>query len=588
MDNPSRQVEKAYQLLRSSARDDARITATARLILAIFDEFYAQLCEYPYRAKRAFEQMDTHASIRISRERLGLYSRFISEHGPRILQAFPALANNGALWDTLDRLFMAMIFERYEADIAFSFAHSLRRNIDHGLWKPVAYSFPPPSRRRAYSMAAVHRRLPVSGRIDIDLILSVLQVAHLAVPFRDLQGDACRILERLNSLFEAAVAPQALDIIEAGFFRDRTAFLVGRWVMPDNTYVPFVLALLNSPEGVYADALLHQVSDIHDLFSSALANFHVTTRLYYQTCVFLFSIMPRRPLGHHYSTIGFNHVGKVAILNEITEHVRSSGQRLRRSPGAPGTVALGFTFDACSYHLKVIRDRPTEAYKWGAFPGVDAVIEKYRVVHEINRAGSMLDNVMYFNLRLDRDLFEPGLLEEILREARGSVQVEGDGVFIRSLIVQLKIIPLPVYLESASEAQTQAVIASLGHCIRNNAATDIFNKDLDSRNYGVGRYGRVFLFDYDAVEKLTDVKIRTNSDREPGEETVPDWYYEDGVIFLPEEIEYGLQLKNDFARRCFRRQNADLMTVDYWQGVQRKLQRGEVPELRMYPRASKL
>jgi isocitrate dehydrogenase kinase/phosphatase len=334
--------------------------------------------------------------------------------------------------------------------------------------------------------------------------------------------------------------------------------------------------------------VLHQVSDIHDLFSSALANFHVTTRLYYQTCVFLFSIMPRRPFGHHYSTIGFNHVGKVAILNEIIENVRSSGQRLRRSPGAVGTVALGFTFDACSYHLKVIRDRPTASYKWGEFPGVPAVIEKYRLVHEINRAGSMLDNVMYFNLRLDRELFAPELLRELLTEAPGSVRLEEDGVFIRSLIVQLKIVPLPVYLQTADEAATRAVIQSLGHCIRNNAATNIFNKDLDSRNYGVGRYGRVFLFDYDAVEKLTEVKIRTNSDREPGEEGVPDWYFESGVVFLPEEIEYGLQLGNDFARHCFRRQNADLLTVEYWNDVQQKLQRGEVPQLRMYPRAAKL
>jgi len=577
-----------YSHLIAAARDDSRIAATARLILAIFDDFYAQLCEYPFRAKLAFETMDTHASIEISHQRLGLYSRYISEHGPRIVAAFPALANNETIWDTLDRLFVAMIVDRYEADIAFSFAHSLRRNIDHGLWKPVAYSFPPPSKRRAYSMAAVHRRLPVNGRIDVDLVLTALQMPHVSVPFRDLQGDACRILDRLHDALPEGAPPLALDVIEAGFFRDRTAFIVGRWVMPDGAFVPFVVSLLNSPEGVYVDAVLHQVSDIHDLFSSALANFHVTTRLYYQTCVFLFSIMPRRPLGHHYSTIGYNHVGKVAILNEIIDNVRSSGQRLSRSPGAPGTVALGFTFNTCSYHLKVIRDHPTASYKWGAFPGVNAVIEKYRVVHEINRAGSMLDNVMYFNLRLDRDLFAPDLLEELIREAPGSVQVEGADVFIRSLIVQLKIIPLPVYLDTADEAATRAVIASLGHCIRNNAATDIFNKDLDSRNYGVGRYGRVFLFDYDAVEKLTDVKIRTNSDREPGEEAVPDWYFEDGVIFLPEELEYGMQLKNDFARRCFRQQNADLLGVDYWEGVQQTLQRGEVPELRMYPRVAKL
>ena len=580
MASSSRQIENAYAHLMAAERDDARIAATARLILAIFDDFYAQLCEYPFKAQRAFETLDTHASIQISHERLGLYSRYISEHGPRILQAFAALANNADLWDTLDRLFVAMIVDRYEADIAFSFAHSLRRNMDHGLWRPVAYSFPPPSKRRANSMASGYRRLPVNGHIDVDLILTALQLPRIATPFKDLQGDAGRILDRLNHF----VVPTALDLVEAGFFRDRGAFVVGRWVMPDGGFVPFVVALLNSPPGVYVDAVLQQVSDIHDLFSSALANFHVTTPLYYQTCVFLFSIMPRRPLGHHYSTIGYNHVGKVAILNEIV----ASGQRLSRSPGAPGTVALGFTFADCSYHLKVIRDRPTASYKWGAFPGVAAVIEKYRAVHEINRAGSMLDNVMYFNVRLDRQLFEPQLLAELVAEAPGSVRVVDDGVFIRSLIVQLKIVPLPVYLQTADEDATRAVIQSLGHCIRNNAATNIFNKDLDSRNYGVGRYGRVFLFDYDAVERLTEVKIRTNADREPGEETVPDWYFEDGVIFLPEEMEYGMQLQSELARRCFRRQNADLLSVDYWEGVQQKLQRGEVPELRMYPRAAKL
>jgi len=168
------------------------------------------------------------------------------------------------------------------------------------------------------------------------------------------------------------------------------------------------------------------------------------------------------------------------------------------------------------------------------------------------------------------------------------VQIEADSVLLRSLIAQLKIVPLPVYLERANDGEIRDVIASLGHCIRNNAATDIFNKDLDSRNYGVGRYGRVFLFDYDAVEKLTEVKIRTNTGREPGEEDIPDWFFEEGVIFLPEELEHGMQLKNDAARRCFRQLNADLLTVEYWQDIQQRLQRGEVPELRVYPRRTRL
>jgi isocitrate dehydrogenase kinase/phosphatase len=584
-------VDRAYSRVATCAEDSARIMATAQLILAIFDEFYSLLCEYPYRAKCAFESMDPHASIRISKERLGLYSHYIAEHGPRIATAFPALADDPRVWDALDGLFVAMIVDRYEADTAFSFAHSLRRNICHEIWRPVAYSFPPPSKLRAFSMASVQRRLPVQSRVDVELLASALRLPGFSVPFRDLKGDAQRILDRLEPLLYGSAEgplPVALDVVEAGFFRDRSAFVVGRWVLQNEGIVPFVVALLNSPAGIYADALLHRVADIHGLFSSALANLHVTTRLYYQTCVFLFSLMPRRPLGHHYSTIGFNHVGKVAILNEILEQMRQSGERFERSPGAPGTVAFGFTFRACEYHLKVIRDHPTASYKWGEFPGVAAIIDKYRLVHEINRAGSMLDNVMYFNLRLDRAMFDRALLDELLRQAAGSVQVEQDGVFLRSLIVQMKIIPLPVYLETADETETRDVIISLGNCIRNNAATNIFNKDLDSRNYGVGRYGRVFLFDYDAVEKLTDVKIRTNSDREPGEEAIPAWFFESGVIFLPEELEHGMQLMNRWARRCFREENSDLLTVEYWEEVQQKLLRGEIPDLQVYPDSCKL
>jgi len=531
--------------------------------------------------------MDPRASVRISKERLGLYSQFIARHGPLIQAAFPAVADNPSVWDQIDRLFSSMIADRYEADIAFSFAHSIRRNICQDLWRPVAYSFPPPSKRRALSMAQVYRRLPVQGHIDAGLIATAMQAPGFSAPFRDLRGDAERIVERVAFLLDSdapdAALPAALDVIEAGFFRDRYAFVVGRWLLSDGSFVPFVLAMLNGDAGIHVDAVLHRIADVHNLFSSTLANFHVTTRLYYQTCVFLYSLMPRRPLGHHYSTIGFNHVGKIAILNEMTEQLRQSKLRFQHSPGFAGTVALGFTFEACSYHLKVIRDRPTRAYKWGEFPGVAAVLDKYREVHEINRAGSMLDNVMLFNLRLDRDMFDPALLADLCSQASGNVNVDGDSVFIRSLIVQLKIVPLPVYLETANESEIRNVIINLGNCIRNNAATNIFNKDLDSRNYGVGRYGRVLLFDYDAVERLTDVKVRTNLEREPGEEDVPGWFFEEGVIFLPEELEYGLQLKSDLAHRCFKKFNADLMTVAYWQQMQQRLQRGDVPELRMYP-----
>ena len=169
------------------------------LILAIFDDFYGLLCEYPYRAKRAFELRDPHASLQISKERLGLYSHYIAEHGPRILGAFPALASESSLWESIDRLFVAMIVDRYEADTAFSFAHSLRRNICQEIWRPVAYSFPPPSKLRAFSMASVHRRIAVPRASTPALIVSFLTIPEFSVPMGSLQSDAQRIVERVDT-----------------------------------------------------------------------------------------------------------------------------------------------------------------------------------------------------------------------------------------------------------------------------------------------------------------------------------------------------------------------------------------------------
>src|SRR5258708_34100527 len=186
----------------------------------------------------------------------------MGEGGSGELSAFPALGADAGVGDALDRLFMNMIVVRYDADIAFSCAQSIRRNIGRGLWRPVAYSFPPPSRLRADSMASVYRRLRAPGRIDAEIVSTALRLPNFSVPFRDLRGDAEKIRVRVEQLMRDALAgppPVALDVVEAGFFRDRSAFIVGRWLLTDDRIVPFVVALLNSPHGIYADAVLHRV-----------------------------------------------------------------------------------------------------------------------------------------------------------------------------------------------------------------------------------------------------------------------------------------------------------------------------------------
>ena len=168
------------------------------------------------------------------------------------------------------------------------------------------------------------------------------------------------------------------------------------------------------------------------------------------------------------------------------------------------------------------------------------------------------------------------------------MRLQGDAVVFKYLVVQRTLMPLNVYLKIAAPEKARRAINNLGHCIKNNAAANIFNRDFDARNYGVTRYLKVYLYDFDAVEALTDVKVRTNSDRVDGEEGIPEWFFEQGFVFLPEEMEAGLRVDERELRREFRAAHGDLMTVKYWQEMQAALRAGQIPGIRTYPESCSL
>ncbi|MBT4888253.1 MAG: bifunctional isocitrate dehydrogenase kinase/phosphatase, partial [Rhodospirillales bacterium] len=344
----------------------------------------------------------------------------------------------------------------------------------------------------------------------------------------------------------------------------------------------------NDEDGIFVDAVLTTEDQAHNIFSSTLANFLVNSEHYHELCAFLYEIMPRRPLGLHYSTIGFNHIGKVAVMDELRNELETSNDHFDTAIGFRGTVAIGFSAPSSNYVLKIIRNKPTDGYKWDTFDGIDGVLQKYGLVHAINRTGSMLDNVIFWNVKLPVNWFAKDLLDELILEADETVSVKRNLVTFKHLIVQTKLIPLPVYLETASVEDAHQAIINLGHCIKNNASANIFNKDLDGRNYGVSPFQKVYLFDYDALETFTEVKIRTNTNRFDGEEDIPDWYFEDGVIFLPEEMESGLRIPTRDLIYLFRNVHGELMTVEYWERLQRYLQDGEVLKIKTYPDSCKI
>ena len=584
-----RSAEFANHIAAATSIDE-RTDLAARWILAEFGAYYVESRNIPNFAKSAFERRDPATSLDLSLRRLSVYSVSVHALARRLRKALPSAAENEAFWERIEARYLALIESRYESDLAYAYIHSARRMMYEGMWNPVEYAFLHHREPATERSAAVRFDFPIAPDEDLaGLVDRILDVPRFERPWRDREGDALRVAERLQSIFSGRERrPVEIQMTDAGFFRNRGAYIVGRIVFDDSSAMPLILALLNHEAGIYVQAVLAGEADAHNLFSSTLANFHVTNNHYHELAAFLHSVMPTRRLGLHYSTIGFNHVGKVAVMNELREEIAEHREVFTTTVGFRGSVAIGFTAPSSDYNLKVIRDVPTEQYKWGDFPGIRAVLDKYRRVHEIDRTGSMLDNIIYYNLELDRAWFEPELLAELLRDASESVSLRDDAVILKHLIVQRRVRPLPVFFRDATPEEAREVIVNLGHCIKNNAAANVFNKDLDARNYGVSRFRKVYLFDYDALEPLTQVKVRSNVGRLDGEDDVLDWFYEDGVIFLPEEIETGFRIHDRGLRRLFRDVHGNLLTTGYWERMQSDLERGQVPSIRLYPEQRKL
>ncbi|MFB3058425.1 MAG: isocitrate dehydrogenase kinase/phosphatase AceK regulatory subunit [Gammaproteobacteria bacterium] len=563
------------------------IQSAATWLYEEYHLFYEEFLKILDLAKLAFEKRDFASSIRVSSRRLSLYSISIAEVGNRLKLSYPQIHSDIDQWWEVEYHYQGLIRGEYDEDIARAYLHSLRRKIYQGEWRPTDYSFTEIISGPGELSAHIVKSITLDGSLTKPVVLEILKIPEFIRSYADIHNDtervANRVAENLSRPPRNAQRLICVEMINTGFYRNRGAYLVGRLVFEDGRLAPLIIALLNDESGIYVDAVLTSETYAHNIFSSTLANFHVTSSYYHEVSAVLKSIMPRRPLGLHYSTIGYNHLGKVAVMRELESELVGTGMVLETAVGSQGTVAMGFASQNSAYNLKVIRDKPTRHYKWGKFEGLESVIRKYTRVHEINRTGSMLDSIIYYNVRLDRRWFSAALLEQLLSNASLSVSLNGDDVIFKYLIVQIKLTPLPVYLENASEKQAETVIVNLGYCIKNNAAANIFNKDLDARNYGVSSFSMVYLFDYDALEELKEVKIRTNLDREDGEEDIPDWYFEDGVIFLPEELVSGLCIPQRSLCDLFAKRHANLLTTDYWSKIQQDLLAGTVPQVSVYP-----
>jgi len=222
------QAQFAFRMIGASRRED-RIRITADWILSQYEQFYREFLEVPYRAREAFEQQNHGVSIWLSRHRLSLYSDYIHRMGAYLKAIQPNISTDANFLNQLETQFWRMVEGRYEADVANAFMHSIRRMVYRDEWKPVEYSFWDTREESDQYPSEFLKQYEVSDQPGAELIREILPRPGFSVSYRDIVGDSEAITRRIDRLAARRDSNIVnLEMIDAGFFRNRGAYLVGK------------------------------------------------------------------------------------------------------------------------------------------------------------------------------------------------------------------------------------------------------------------------------------------------------------------------------------------------------------------------
>ena len=173
--------------------------------------------------------------------------------------------------------------------------------------------------------------------------------------------------------------------------------------------------------------------------------------------------------------------------------------------------------------------------------------------------------------------------------AANSVCVEGERVVIKHCYAERRVVPLDLYVRRAAPVAARAAIIDYGRAIKELAVTNLFPGDLLLKNFGVTRQGRVVFYDYDEVRLLTECRFyRLPEPVDVAWETAGEpWYGVAEEDVFPEEFVHFLGLPTEL-REVFYQYHGDLLTVEYWLSVQRRLNQGELFHVPPYSEANRL
>jgi isocitrate dehydrogenase kinase/phosphatase len=505
---------------------------------------------------------------------------------------FPEAETDEGLWPAIKLAYIPLLHEHRQPECAETFYNSVACAVLHRryyrnefiFWRPAVATEHLEGEEPAY-----RSYYPRAGAGLRATLAQILADYGLANPFEDLPRDLRSVLRALRAHFPrpARARPNLqIQVVNALFFRNKAAYVVGKLVNGGEELAFAVPILQNECRQLYLDALLLDPAQLLVLFSFARAYFLVDMEVPAATVSFLRTLMPKKPRAELYNAVGLAKQGKTLFYRDLFYHLRHSTDNFVPAPGIKGMVMLVFTLPSFPYVFKVIRDRfapPKDMDR-------QTVMDKYRLVKRHDRVGRMADTLEYSLVALPLERFSPEVLAELRAEAASNLELEGDKVVIKHMYIERRMQPLNLYLEEArgdrDAARLRHALHEYGCAIKELAGAGIFPGDMLLKNFGVTRHNRVVFYDYDEIAYMIDCNFRRiPPPRSIEDEMAAEPYYSVGPRdVFPEQFAPFL-VSDPEAREVFLERHADLMDPGFWAGKQARIRAGVQEDVYPYPEA---
>jgi len=562
------------------------IEHSANEVTRYFERYLTRFHEITQRAGERFAHAQWKKAQGDVRERLDLYNRCVGEASGAIQTGLDRMPEPRKIWVEVKARF-AEGADELNFELARTFFNSVTRRIFATVGVDAKTEFtsldlaihdwdPDPRILHCHRDSSI-RTLLARALEDYRDRLSFAALTD------DIDLAAARAEQRARQKFGEARVDR-IEFLRPIFYRNKAAYLMGRMMVGERG-LPLIVSFESTPRGARIDAVLTREAEASILFSFTRSYFHVDTECPRELIVFLKAIIPLKPVSDLYTALGFNKHGKTELYRSLQRHLGREQDRFELARGDRGMVMLVFTLPSYDRVFKIIRDH----FEYPKSVTPNEVMERYRLVHRLDRVGRLVEAQTFRQLEFDVARFDEDLLAELRAEATKSVTQRGDRLVFTHLYSERKVQPLNLFLREADEESARLAVLDYGAAIKELAAANIFPGDFLLKNFGVTRHGRVVFYDYDELCLLSDCRFR----RMPKARTVEQemasqpWFSVGENDVFPEEFPRFLGLDGRLLE-IFESRHGDLFQPEFWTGLQELHRAGAILSFYPYPESERL